>query len=68
MHLNMKALRLILLTSSLGLASCDVITDQIFDCIDGDKPELDINSFPTAVLNEVYFVEFTAHIDNEPND
>lgn len=52
----------------LFISGCDIVVDALFDCIDGDGPEFDPHSLPTAVLNEEYYAKITASIRNEPGD
>lgn len=50
------------------LAGCDIILDEIFDCLDDDGPVFNTSQLPPAVLNQYYSYVVMASIDNEPND
>ena len=50
------------------LSGCDIILDEVVDCLDDDGPVFNTNQLPPAVLNQFYFYTIVAAIDNEPND
>lgn len=61
-----KKILIIVLAGSLS--GCDIILDEIFDCINQDEPQFNYNQFPTAILNQVYSHTITASIKNNSND
>ncbi len=56
------------LVVALALSGCEIIQDQLLDCLDDDGPEFDLAVLPHAVLNQVYSITITARIRHEPND
>lgn len=62
----MKPIILLLLVSSLS--GCDIILDELFDCIDQDEPLFNSDKFPPAILNQVYSHTIEASIKHNPND
>ena len=52
----------------LSLSACDILLDQIIDCLDNDSPEFSPNQFPAATLNQLYSYSITASINNNPFD
>lgn len=50
------------------LCGCDVLEDEIYDCIDDDGPVFETRSLPDAYLNEPYQATITIAIENEPFD
>ena len=61
----MKYLSLIFL---FVIAGCDILLDDVVDCLDGDGPEISWSPLPAATLNELYYLEILASIKNEPRD
>lgn len=60
--------KIIILTMCLSLTACDLILDQLLDCIDQDSPKFSPNKFPAASLNQFYSYTITASINNNPFD
>ena len=60
--------KIILIFLSLGLSGCDIILDELFDCIDHDEPQFHSNVFPKAILNQVYSHTVSSSINNNAND
>jgi len=58
---------LLLLSSTLCISSCDLIFDEILDCIDDDQPEIR-GALPNPVLNQYYEEGVSVSIRNEPYD
>jgi len=58
-------LALVILTQ---LSACDQIADNFIDCLDSDGPRFASRNLPMPVLNQEYFAEVVASIENEPND
>lgn len=50
------------------LSGCDQIADNLIDCLDSDGPRFASRDLPMPVLNQEYFAEVVASVENEPND
>ena len=58
----------VLLVTALALSGCDVLFDNVIDCLDSDGPDFDRRELAMPVLNQVYSEILTARIENEPGD
>jgi len=61
-------LKYLILSLAIFLSGCDIILDEVFDCLDNDGPEFKNDHIPPAVLNQVYYARINAAIHHEPHD
>lgn len=60
--------KILIVIMCLSLSACDIILDQLLDCIDQDSPQFSPNQFPVATLNQFYSYTISASINNNPFD